>query len=57
MERWVWILVYGGLLAVSLGFFMQREPQGADVAGWLFGGGGVAAALGVLLIWLRSRRS
>ncbi|MBV8605446.1 MAG: hypothetical protein JO224_12230 [Pelomonas sp.] len=56
MERWVWILVYGGLLAVSLGLFMRREPQGVEVAGWLLAGGGVAAAAGVLLIWLRARR-
>jgi len=56
MERWVWILVYGGLLAVSLGLFVQHEPQGEDIAAWLFGGGAVAAVMGVLLIFLRARK-
>jgi len=56
MERWVWILIYGGLLAVSLGLFMRREPHGEDVARWLFSGGAVATAVGVLLVFLRARK-
>lgn len=55
IETWVWVLIYGGLLAVGLGLAMQQ--QGAGTAGWgLVVGGGVAAAVGVLMIWLRSRR-
>lgn len=55
IETWVWVLIYGGLLAVGLGLAMQR--QGVAAAGWvLVVGGAVAAAAGVLLIWLRSRR-
>jgi O-antigen/teichoic acid export membrane protein len=55
IETWVWVLIYGGLLAVGLGLAMQQQGTGA--AGWaLVVGGGVAAAVGVLLIWLRSRR-
>lgn len=55
IETWVWVLIYGGLLAVGLGLAMQQ--QGAAAAGWvLVVGGAVAAAAGVLLIWLRSRR-
>lgn len=55
IETWVWVLIYGGLLAVGLGLAMQQ--QGAGAAGQvLMVGGGVTAAVGVLLIWLRSRR-
>ena len=53
VETWVWVLIYGGLLLVCLGFFVYRsEPA----LGWILGsGGGVAAAAGVLLIVVRSR--
>lgn len=55
IETWVWVLIYGGLLAVGLGLAMQQ--QGAGAAGQvLVAGGGVTAAVGVLMIWLRSRR-
>ncbi|MFT3955843.1 MAG: hypothetical protein QM722_16065 [Piscinibacter sp.] len=55
IETWVWVLIYGGLLAVGLGLAMQQ--QGAGVVGHVIVvGGGVVAAVGVLLIWLRSRR-
>lgn len=55
IETWVWVLIYGGLLALGLGLAMQQ--QGAAAAGWvLVVGGGLVAAVGVVLIWLRSRR-
>ncbi len=54
LETWVWVLVYGGLLLLSLGVFVQR----ADAAlGWvLLVGGAVALAAGVVLIVVRARR-
>lgn len=55
IETLVWVLIYGGLLAVGLGLALQQ--QGAGVTGHvLVVGGGIVAALGVVLIWLRSRR-
>ena len=55
IETWVWVLIYGGLLAVGLGLAMQQ--QGVGAAGQVLVVGGThAAAVGVLMIWLRSRR-
>lgn len=55
IEKWVWILIYGGLLSVGLGIALQQ--QGALALGWTLSvGGGVVAALGVVLIWVRSRQ-
>jgi len=53
VEKWVWILVYGGLLGVSLGWFVQ---SGSNALGWtLILGGAAIAAAGVALIFVRSR--
>ncbi len=53
LETWSWVLIYGGLLALCLGWFIvpQRGPWGE----LLFTGGALVAALGVVLIVLRSR--
>ena len=53
VERWIWILLYGGLLTLCLGLAVE----GRDSAlGWsLVTGGGAAAAAGLFLIYLRSR--
>ena len=54
IERLVWILIYGGGLAASLGLFILRG--GDPLLGWfLIGKGGIAAVAGVVLIFLRSR--
>jgi hypothetical protein len=55
--RWlhslIWVLIFGGLLVLVLGLSVQRSDA---VLGWsLFIGGGCAAALGVVLILLRSK--
>lgn len=54
-EKLVWILIYGGLLAVGLGVALQQ--RGSPALGWtLTVGGGIVAAAGVVLIWVRSRQ-
>jgi hypothetical protein len=54
LERLTWILIYGGLGLLCLGLFAQRMD---DALGWsLVVVGGVVAAVGVVLVWVRSRR-
>lgn len=53
IETWVWVLIYGGLLCSVLGLFMERT-QGQDASAF-FAVGGVAVAVGVVLVWVRSR--
>ncbi len=53
IDKLIWVLMYGGLLAVGLGLFVQRTD---DVLGHtLVVGGGIVAAVGVALIYVRSR--
>ncbi|MEF7617309.1 hypothetical protein V4F39_25585 [Aquincola sp. MAHUQ-54] len=52
LETLVWVLIYGGIIAASLGFFVADAVLG----GLMQLGGAVAVAAGVLLIWVRSRR-
>ncbi|ODV13069.1 MAG: hypothetical protein ABT20_02900 [Rubrivivax sp. SCN 70-15] len=53
LERLIWTLIYGGLLVVCLGIFVLREhvPIGAA----LVTVGAIAAGVGAVLIWVRSR--
>jgi hypothetical protein len=53
VERWAWILIYGGLLILVLGMFLERQDR--TLGDILQIGGTVLAALGALLIWIRSR--
>ncbi len=53
VETLIWVLVYGGLLAVCLALFVAPRSAGM---GWTLGvAGGAAAAVGVLLVYVRSR--
>jgi hypothetical protein len=53
LETLIWVLIYGGLLLLSLGLFVQRAH---DPIGWtLVVAGGIAAAVGAALIVVRSR--
>lgn len=53
IERWAWILIYGGMLALVLGMFLERQDR---VLGDSFQIGGTGATVaGGLLIWVRSR--
>jgi len=53
MERLIWALIYGGLIAIVLGYFLETSQE-LD-ATELLAGGGIAVAAGVILIWVRSR--
>ncbi len=56
VQRFVWILIYGGLLTVTLGLFLTLGADNGHVLGAvLMVKGGLVAAAGVFLIWLRSR--
>jgi hypothetical protein len=49
----IWVLIYGGFLTLVFGLFVEGID---DATGELMVlGGGIAAALGVVLIYLRSR--
>ena len=55
IEKWIWPLIYGGLLLLSLGLFVGRRTDGTGM-GWalvLIGAAGVVA--GAVLLVLRSR--
>lgn len=53
LETLVWILIYGGLLAVGLGLAVLRRH--ATTGGALLVAGGLAVALGAVLIVVRAR--
>ncbi len=53
VENTCWTLLYGGLLTLVLGLFTQRADDDLGLA--LVVGGGTAAALGAVLVYLRSR--
>lgn len=53
LHKLIWVLIYGGLLALVLGIATARTD---DALGWtLIVGGGVLAAVGVVLILVRAR--
>ena len=55
LDKLIWTLIFGGLLGVVLGFSLQRQDE--DL-GWMFIVGGLlVAALGALLVYVRSRMS
>jgi hypothetical protein len=53
VEQWVWVLVYGGLLCMSLGWFVT--PAQGPWGELMVSGGVVAALAGVVLIVIRSK--
>ncbi len=53
LQAVIWILIYSGLLALVLGLSVSRLD---DALGWsMVGVGGVLAAVGFFLIYVRSR--
>lgn len=54
LQALIWILIYAGLLTLVLGLSVQRS--GAPGLGWgMVLGGALVAAIGVVLIYVRSR--
>jgi hypothetical protein len=54
MERVIWPLVYGGLLALVLGWFTENS-QGGDATG-LYAVGAIALAMGIAAFFVRARQ-
>jgi hypothetical protein len=55
LEKWIWILIYGGLLILILGFIVARQDS---TLGWPIAvPGALLAAVGAVLIYVRSRLS
>ncbi|MGH8830573.1 MAG: hypothetical protein ACREXV_05725 [Polaromonas sp.] len=53
LQALIWVLIYGGLLTLILGLSVGRTD---DALGWsLAVGGGVVAAVGFVLIYVRSK--
>ena len=53
LQALIWVLIYGGLLTLVLGLSVERTDE--DVGWTLEAGGGVVAAAGFVLIYLRSK--
>jgi hypothetical protein len=53
IETLTWVLIYGGLLSLSLGWFVT--PLQGPWGELMIGGGIVAATVGVVLIFARSK--
>jgi uncharacterized membrane protein HdeD (DUF308 family) len=53
LERLIWVLIYGGLLAIVLGLFLDR--QASQDASLFYQFGGLTVLAGVVLIYVRSR--
>jgi hypothetical protein len=53
IETWIWVLIYGGLLSLSLGWFVT--PRQGPWGELMIGGGIGATIVGVVLIVVRSR--
>jgi hypothetical protein len=53
LEKWIWILIYGGLFLVILGISTGRTDA---TLGWSMAvPGGLITAVGIVLIYVRSR--
>ncbi len=53
IETAIWVLIYGGLLAVVVGLFMARRQDGGSTL--LIVGGAVLVVIGAGLVYVRSR--
>ena len=53
LEKWIWILIYGGLFVFILGIATGRSDE---TLGWAMAvPGALVALVGVVLIYVRSR--
>lgn len=54
LQKLIWVLIYGGLLAVLLGLSIQKAD---DALGWpIVVCGALLAVAGAVLIFIRARR-
>ena len=55
LHKIIWTLIFGGLITIILGIFVERA---GDPMGWMMvAAGGVLTAMGVVLIYVRSTMS
>ena len=55
LHKIIWTLIFGGLITIILGIFVQRA---GDAMGWMMVvAGGVLTAIGMVLIYVRSTMS
>ena len=53
MERWTWVLIYGGLMSIVLSTFIDKiQGQGASL---FLVGGALAVIAGAVMVVLRSK--
>jgi hypothetical protein len=53
LEKWIWILIYAGLLCLVAGLAVSKRQE--DVGQAMALAGGIVAALGAVLIVVRAR--
>lgn len=53
LEVLIWVLIYGGLLGIGLGVMLARSEAALGIG--IAVAGGIVAAAGFVLIWVRSR--
>jgi hypothetical protein len=51
----IWVCIYGGLLSIVGAFAITDVAP--ELAPWLGGSGSLATALGIVLIYIRSRKN
>ena len=52
LHKYIWTLIFGGLITIILGIFVERA---GDAMGWMMvAAGGVLTTIGVVLIYVRS---
>jgi uncharacterized membrane protein len=54
LDKWIWVLIYGGLLAVCLGLFVKEADP--VLGWWTIGLGAAVTFIGAMLVYVRSRR-
>ena len=53
IAAWTWGLIFGGMLVMAIGLTLRDTDS---TLGWvLVAGSGIGIAVGVILIWVRSR--
>ena len=53
IELWIWVLIYLGMVAIGLGWSVQRSDESL---GWGIAIVGAALVIaGALMVWIRSR--